>query len=44
MGPKVDAVCRFVQATDQPGVITSLDGIVEAVTQVGSVGTVVLPD
>jgi carbamate kinase len=44
MGPKVDAVCRFVQATDQPGVITSLDGIVDAVTQVGSVGTVVLPD
>jgi carbamate kinase len=44
MGPKVDAVCRFVQATDQPGVITSLDRIVEAVTDVGSIGTVVLPD
>jgi carbamate kinase len=44
MGPKVDAVCRFVQATDQPGVITSLDSIVEAVTDVGSTGTVVLPD
>ena len=44
MGPKVDAVCRFVQATDQPGVITSLDRIVEAVTDVGSTGTVVLPD
>jgi carbamate kinase len=44
MGPKVDAICRFVQATDQPGVITSLAGIVEAVTAVGSVGTVVLAD
>jgi carbamate kinase len=44
MGPKVDAVCRFVQATDQPGVITSLERIVEAVTDVGSTGTVVLPD
>ncbi|WP_238343173.1 carbamate kinase [Nocardioides cynanchi] len=44
MGPKVDAVCRFVQATDQPGVITSLDGIVAAVTEIGSAGTVVLAD
>jgi carbamate kinase len=44
MGPKVDAVCRFVQATDQAAVITSLDRIVEAVTDVGSTGTVVLPD
>jgi carbamate kinase len=44
MGPKVDAVCRFVQATDQPGLITSLDGIVGAVTEIGSVGTVVVPD
>jgi carbamate kinase len=44
MGPKVDAVCRFVQATDQPAVITSLDRIVEAVTDVGSTGTVVLAD
>src|SRR3954449_4161412 len=43
MGPKVDAVCRFVQGTDLPGVITSLAGIVEAVTEVGSVGTVVVP-
>jgi carbamate kinase len=44
MGPKVDAVCRFVQATDQTAVITSLDRIVEAVTDVGSTGTVVLAD
>jgi carbamate kinase len=44
MGPKVDAVCRFVQATDLPGIITSLDRIVEAVTDVGSSGTVVVPD
>ena len=44
MGPKVDAVCRFVQGTDLPAVITSLDRIVEAVTAVGAVGTVVVPD
>jgi carbamate kinase len=44
MGPKVDAVCRFVQATDRPGVITSLDRIVDAVTRVGETGTVVVPD
>jgi carbamate kinase len=44
MGPKVDAVCRFVQGTDLPGVITSLDRIVEAVTEVGATGTVVVPD
>jgi carbamate kinase len=44
MGPKVDAVCRFVQATDRPGVITSLDRIVEAVTRLGEAGTVVVPD
>lgn len=29
MGPKVEAVCRFVEATGRPGVITSLDTIVE---------------
>jgi carbamate kinase len=44
MGPKVDAVCRFVQGTDCPGVITSLDRIVEAVTRPGEVGTVVVAD
>jgi carbamate kinase len=44
MGPKVDAVCRFVQGTDLPGVITSLDRIVPAVTGVGTTGTVVVPD
>ena len=44
MGPKVDAVCRFVQATDKPAVITSLDRIVDAVTDVGTTGTVVVAD
>jgi carbamate kinase len=44
MGPKVDAVCRFVQATDLPGVITSLDRIVDAVRDLGATGTVVVPD
>jgi carbamate kinase len=44
MGPKVDAVCSFVQGTDLPGVITSLDRIVPAVTGVGTTGTVVVPD
>ncbi len=44
MGPKVEAVCRFVQATDKPAVITSLDRIVDAVTDVGTTGTVVVPD
>ena len=44
MGPKVDAVCRFVQATDKPAVITSLERIVDAVTDVGTTGTVVVPD
>jgi carbamate kinase len=43
MGPKVEAVCRFVEATRRPGVITSLDRIVDAVTDVGSTGTVVVP-
>ena len=43
MGPKVDAVCRFVQGTDLPGVITSLDQIVPAVTEIGATGTVVVP-
>jgi carbamate kinase len=44
MGPKVDAVCRFVQGTDRPAVITSLGRIVDAVSEVGSTGTVVVPD
>jgi carbamate kinase len=43
MGPKVDAICRFVQGTDRPAVITSLDRIVDAVTEVGATGTVVVP-
>jgi carbamate kinase len=43
-GHKVDAVCRFVQGTDLPAVITSLDRIVDAVTDLGGTGTVVVPD
>ena len=42
MGPKVDAVCRFVESTGRRAVITSLDNIVDAVT--GDTGTVVEPD
>lgn len=41
MGPKVDAVCRFVEATGRPGIITSLEAITDAVA--GRTGTVVLP-
>jgi carbamate kinase len=41
MGPKVDAVCRFVEATGQIGVITSLENIVAGAA--GKVGTVVRP-
>jgi carbamate kinase len=41
MGPKVDAVCRFVEATGKRGVITSLDHITDAVA--GDAGTVVVP-
>jgi carbamate kinase len=40
MGPKVDAVCRFVEAGGRRAVITDLDHIVEAVT--GEAGTTVL--
>lgn len=42
MGPKVDAVCRFVEATGRRGVITSLDQITAAVA--GGAGTVVVPN
>lgn len=42
MGPKVDAVCRFVEQTGRRGVITSLDQITAAV--VGEAGTVVVPN
>ena len=41
MGPKVDAVCRFVEATGKCGVITGLNQIIAAVD--GSAGTVVRP-
>jgi carbamate kinase len=39
MGPKVEAVCRFVESGGQRAVITSLDRIADAVT--GAAGTVV---
>jgi carbamate kinase len=42
MGPKVEAVCRFVERTARVGVITSLGNIVAGVR--GEAGTVVLPD
>ncbi|MEJ7629248.1 MAG: carbamate kinase [Nocardioidaceae bacterium] len=41
MGPKVDAVCRFVEQTGRSGVITSLDTIVAGAA--ARAGTVVLP-
>lgn len=41
MGPKVDAVCRFVEASGKPGVITSLTQISAGVR--GQVGTIVVP-
>jgi carbamate kinase len=37
MGPKVEAVCRFVETTGRPGVITSIERAEEALT--GRVGT-----
>jgi carbamate kinase len=42
MGPKVEAVCRFVERTGARGVIGSLDQIDELVS--GRAGTQVLPD
>ncbi len=42
MGPKVEAVCRFVERVGKPAVITRLDNIVWGVR--GEIGTVVLPD
>jgi carbamate kinase len=42
MGPKVEAVCRFVERVGKPAVITRLDNIVWGVR--GECGTVVVPD
>ena len=42
MGPKVDAVCRFVEDSGGSAVSTSLDNIVDAAA--GRSGTVVRPD
>jgi carbamate kinase len=41
MGPKVEAVCRFVEQSGSPGIITSLHNIVAGVR--GESGTVVVP-
>jgi carbamate kinase len=42
MGPKVDAVCRFVESSGRPAVITSLSNIVGGVHETS--GTRVVPD
>ncbi|MCW2756850.1 MAG: carbamate kinase, partial [Nocardioidaceae bacterium] len=42
MGPKVDALCRFVHRTGQRAVITDLQHIADAV--VGRAGTIVVPN
>ncbi len=42
MGPKIEAVCRFVEATGHRAVITALDLIAEAVAD--RAGTRILPD
>ena len=42
MGPKVDAVCRFVEQGGQRAVITNLENIVAGVA--GNAGTVVVPN
>jgi carbamate kinase len=42
MGPKVDAICHFVESSRHPGVITSLSNIVDGVH--GTSGTRVVPD
>ncbi|MDO5736880.1 MAG: carbamate kinase [Propionibacteriaceae bacterium] len=42
MGPKVEAICRFVETTGGKGIITNLDSITEAIA--GRAGTVVMPD
>lgn len=42
MGPKVEAVCRFVEQSGQPGIITSLRNIHAGVR--GESGTIVVPN
>lgn len=42
MGPKVEAICRFVESTGGKGIITNLDNITGALA--GNAGTVVVPD
>jgi carbamate kinase len=42
MGPKVEAICRYVEQSGRPGVIAKLDDIVAAAALTS--GTVVVPD
>jgi carbamate kinase len=42
MGPKVEAICRYVERAGQPGVITSLANLGAGVR--GEAGTIVVPD
>jgi carbamate kinase len=42
MGPKVEAICRYVEQSGRPGVIAKLDDIVAAAALAS--GTVVVPD
>jgi carbamate kinase len=42
MGPKVEALCRFVEATGGRGAITSIDRCEDALR--GDAGTIVVPD
>ena len=42
MGPKVEAICSFVETTGGKGIITNLDSITDAIN--GNAGTVVVPD
>lgn len=42
MGPKVEAICRFVETTGGKGIITNLSSITAAIE--GKAGTVVVPD
>jgi carbamate kinase len=44
MGPKVEAVVRFVEAGGSRAVITSLERIADAVQGVDGVGTVLAED
>ncbi len=42
MGPKIEAACRFVEATRKPAMIGRLDDVVDLLR--GTRGTVIKPD